>query len=249
MEKDTHITLIGINRELHRNSLDTATITDLSRALEDLETDDESSVAVLYGVGGSFGSGNDLKEMESQADVGNVNSFCRPTHRHSRKPIVCSINGFCVGSGLELALICDVRVMEDSAVLGFFNRYLGVPLLDAGTVRLPAMIGISRAMDLIMTGRRVGGKEALNIGLISRLVATGTSLGQAVSVAFSIAKYPMASLQHDRRSLLSACYERSQGFQRAIQNELSFDSAVPREMLQGVKRFKNCRYSSFINGI
>lgn len=96
-----------------------------------------------------------------------------PTRRFIRKPVVCAINGYCVANGLELALMCDLRVMEDSAVLGFLNRRFGMPLIDGGTVRLPALIGLSRALDLVLTGRQVVAKEAMEIGLVNRVVATG----------------------------------------------------------------------------
>ncbi|EDV94521.1 GH21648 [Drosophila grimshawi] len=246
VEKDANVTLIGINREQQRNSIDAATAEKLGEAINQFESDDSSPVGVLYGVGGSFSAGYDLKELEAEAQQGSLNFLLRhegsvgPTRRHLRKPIVCGISGFCVASGLELALLCDLRVMEDTAVLGFFNRRLGVPMSDGGTVRLAAAVGYSNAVDIIETGRRVYAREALRIGLVNRIVATGTALGQAVNLAFSIAKFPISSLQHDRNALLDNAnvYARP-GFYRAVNNEImSVSAALLADMQEGVKRFK-----------
>ncbi|KAH8359942.1 hypothetical protein KR093_009694 [Drosophila rubida] len=246
VEKDANITLIGINREQQRNSIDGATAEKLSEAITQFEADDTSPVGVLYGIGGSFCAGYDVKELETEAQRGSLNFLLRhegsvgPTRRHTRKPIVCGISGYCVAGGLELALLCDLRVMEDTAVLGFFNRRLGVPLSDGGTIRLAAAVGYSNAMDIIGTGRRVYATEAHRIGLVNRVVATGTALGQAVNLAFSIAKFPMASLQHDRNALLdnANAYNRP-GFHIAVHNEIMNVSAeMVTDMQEGVKRFK-----------
>lgn len=123
-----------------------------------------------------------------------------------KKPLIAAVNGFCVAGGLELALLCDLRVMETDAVMGFFNRRFGVPLVDGGTVRLAPMIGLSRALDIILTGRQVSSKEALEIGLANRVVATGTALGQALNLAQSIAKFPQHCVNHDRDSLFNTVY-------------------------------------------
>lgn len=126
-----------------------------------------------------------------------------------KKPLICAMNGYCVAGGMELALLCDLRVMECDAVMGFFNRRFGVPLLDGATVRLAPMIGLSRALDLVLTGRQISAKEALEIGLANRVVATGTALGQALNLASSIAKFPQACLQHDRDSIFNSVYNAS----------------------------------------
>lgn len=153
MDKDEHITLIGINRAKQRNAINFETAEKLSMALSDFEADPSSPVAVLYGIGGSFCAGYDIHELESQCEKGSLDFLLRhegsvgPTRRHSAKPIICGISGFCVSSGLELALMCDLRVMEETAILGFFNRRFGVPMSDGGTARLASMIGYSRALD------------------------------------------------------------------------------------------------------
>ncbi|XP_052835458.1 probable enoyl-CoA hydratase [Drosophila gunungcola] len=247
VEKDSHITLIGLNREQQRNSIDASTAEQLTEAISQFEQDDSSPVGVLYGIGGSFCAGYDLQELEAEAQRGSLNFLLRhegsigPTRRHLRKPIVCGISGFCVAGGVELALMCDLRVMEDTAVLGFFNRRLGVPLSDGGTVRLAAAVGYSNALDIIETGRRIYAGEARRMGLVNRVVATGTALGQAVNLAFSIAKFPMASLMHDRNALLeNANAYNKPGFHVASYNEImNVTSDMITDMQEGVKRFKN----------
>lgn len=247
VEKDSHITLIGLNREQQRNSIDANTAEQLTEAISQFEADDTSPVGVLYGIGGSFCAGYDLEELEAEAQRGSLNFLLRhegsvgPTRRHLRKPLVCGISGFCVAGGLELALMCDLRVMEDTAVLGFFNRRLGVPLSDGGTVRLAAAVGYSNALEIIATGRRIYSGEARRIGLVNRVVATGTALGQAVNLAFSIAKFPMASLMHDRNAVLeNANAYNKPGFHVASYNEImNVTSDMITDMQEGVKRFKN----------
>ncbi|XP_013097394.2 probable enoyl-CoA hydratase isoform X2 [Stomoxys calcitrans] len=244
VDKDESITLIGINRPRQRNAMTYETAEKLSNALSAFEADATSPIAVLYGVGGTFSSGYDIQELEAQCDRGSLDFLLRhegsvgPTRRHSKKPIVCGINGFCVASGFELALMCDLRVMEETAILGFFNRRFGVPSSDGGTARLSSMVGYSRALELMASGRRVQGKEALQIGLVNRLVATGTALGQAVNLAFCIAKFPQASLLSDRNCLYTNGYSRH-GFRAAIQTEIMNTSKeVVTELKEGVKRFK-----------
>ncbi|XP_065367682.1 short-chain-enoyl-CoA hydratase [Calliphora vicina] len=213
-------------------------------ALSDFEADPSSPVAVLYGIGGSFCAGYDINELESQCEKGSLDFLLRhegsvgPTRRHSAKTLICGISGFCVSSGLELALMCDLRVMEETAILGFFNRRFGVPMSDGGTARLASMIGYSRALDLLISGRRITGNEALEIGLVNRLVATGTALGQAVNLAFSIAKFPQASITQDRNALYTNTYTRH-GFRTAMQTEVMNTSReVLAELKEGVQRFK-----------
>ncbi|KAM7361506.1 putative enoyl-CoA hydratase isoform 3-T4 [Cochliomyia hominivorax] len=245
VDKDENITLIGINRPKQRNAIDFDTAEKLSMALSTFESDQTSPIAVLYGVGGSFCTGYDIRELEAQCEKGSLDFLLRhegsigPTRRYASKPIICGISGFCVASGLELALMCDLRVMEETAILGFFNRRFGVPMSDGGTVRLASMVGHSRALELLISGRRITGKEALDIGLVNRLVATGTALGQAVNLAFSIAKFPQASIIQDRSALYTNAYTRH-GFRAAMQTEVMNTSReVLAELKEGVQRFKN----------
>lgn len=247
VDKDDRITLIGLNRSHNRNSIDEETAVCLSGALATFENDRASPVAVIYGIGGSFCAGQDLSELEKRCTINVSNQryrgFCRYPNllrRHSKKPIICGINGYCIADGLELAMFCDLRVMEDTAILGFFGRSIGLNLECGGTGRLPALIGYSRALDLILTGRRIDGKEALKIGLVNRLVATGTSLGQAVNLAFSIAKFPMEALQQDRSNMYTNYYERRKGLSAATEHETaSLNSITLHEIEEGVARFKS----------
>ncbi|XP_053947347.1 probable enoyl-CoA hydratase isoform X2 [Anastrepha ludens] len=248
VDKDDHITLIGLNRPNNRNSIDNKTARCLSQALASFEADETSPVAVIYGIGGSLCTGQDLTELEARCKKSDFNenysalSNHNFLHRHSKKPIICGINGYCVADGLELAIFCDLRIMEDTAVLGFFGRCIGLNLKCGGTARLPAIIGYSRSMDLLLTGRRVGGQEALQIGLVNRLVATGTALGQAVNLAFSIAKFPLKALQRDRNNLYTNHYERRNGFCAAIGHEtVPIHSNIVKEIGEGVTRFKNSK--------
>lgn len=211
LEKNGPITLIGINRPEVRNCINSETASKLAEIIEQFENDEESPIGILHGIGGNFCAGYDLKELsESKDAVGNFmlrsEGAMGPTRRMIRKPLIAAISGYCVAGGLELALMCDLRVMENDAIMGFYNRRFGVPLIDGGTVRLAPLIGLSRALDLVLTGRQVSAKEALEIGLANRIVACGTALGQALNLASSIAKFPVQCMQHDRDSLFNATY-------------------------------------------
>jgi enoyl-CoA hydratase/carnithine racemase len=165
-----------------------------------------------------------------------------------KKPMIAAVSGYCVAGGLELALLCDLRVMECDSIMGFFNRRFGVPLVDGGTVRLAPMIGLSRALDLVLTGRQITAKEALDIGLANRVVATGTSLGQALNLAQSIAKFPQACVNHDRDSLFNTVYN-SNNKDEALDFELmSSGPNVMEEARLGAEKFileKIGRHGSF----
>lgn len=250
VDKEKNITLIGINRPHHRNAINAPAAAKLCEAFSAFEADETSPIAVLYGVGGSFCSGFDILEMAAN-DEGTVSmemlmmpeGSVGPTRRHLRKPVICGINGYCVANGLELALMCDLRVMEESAVLGFFNRRFGVPVIDGGTVRLPAMIGFSRALDLILTGRQVCADEAHSIGLVNRVVPTGNALISALELAHALAKFPQSALNHDRNSLYSSVFD-ANSFQQAIQNEIMYTSRdIIDQMQDGIKWFNQSRFN------
>ncbi|GFS89259.1 enoyl-CoA hydratase domain-containing protein 2, mitochondrial [Nephila pilipes] len=166
--------LIGINRPEKRNCVNSETASELKKAFENFAEDSQANAAVLYGVGGTFCAGYDLQEISSgnvslSPDIGPMG----PTRMHLRKPVVAAIDGFAVAGGLELALWCDLRIVEETAVLGVFCRRFGVPLIDGGTVRLPKLIGLARALDLILTGRGVNGREAYEMGLVTKLCKKG----------------------------------------------------------------------------
>uniref|UniRef100_A0A336M8K9 CSON013613 protein n=1 Tax=Culicoides sonorensis TaxID=179676 RepID=A0A336M8K9_CULSO len=240
VEKCEGVTLIGINRPEKRNCVNRVTASQLITAINEFESDEKSTVGVLYGVGGSFCAGFDLSEVltgGADAIINTVDGAMGPTRSHTKKPLIAAINGYCVGGGLELALMCDLRIVEENSVLGFFNRRFGVPLVDGGCARIARLIGLSRALDLVLTGRHVSAKEAFEIGLANRMVAIGASLGQAVNLANSIAKFPPECLKHDRDALYYATYD-SPSFSDAINYEvMTCSKELFDEATQGSTKF------------
>ena len=197
------IAVVTIDRPEARNAVDRTTAEALADAFRAFDADDSLSVAILTGAGGYFCAGADLKGVAT----GNANRVERdgdgpmgPSRMDLSKPVIAAIEGHAVAGGLELALWCDLRVAAQDAVLGVFCRRWGVPLIDGGTVRLPRLIGESRAMDLILTGRAVDADEALAIGLVNRVVPTGTALSSARELAAQIAAFPQLCLRSDRAS-------------------------------------------------
>jgi enoyl-CoA hydratase len=199
------VTTIGINRPERRNAVDRATAEALADAFRAFDEDPSSSVAVLYGAGGTFCAGADLKAISSgagnRAEPGGDGPM-GPTRLKLAKPVIAAVSGHAVAGGLELAIWADLRVVEETAVLGVFCRRWGVPLIDGGTVRLPRLIGRSHAMDLILTGRPVDAAEALRIGLANRVVPDGGALEAAVELGLELAAFPQTCLREDRASVL-----------------------------------------------
>ncbi|XP_040355650.2 probable enoyl-CoA hydratase echA8 isoform X2 [Ixodes scapularis] len=238
-EKQGRVLLVGINRPEKRNCVDSETACQLVQAFRDFDADDSVNVAVLHGKGGTFCAGYDLSELSEASDDSQLDEDSwpmGPSGMLTRKPTVAAVNGYAVAGGLELALWCDLRVVDETAVMGVFCRRFGVPLLDGGTVRLPALIGLSRALDLILTGRPVSAKEALDIGLANRVVSCGTALGQAISLAGSIAKFPQQCVRADRASAYHACFSGS------LQEALAYErdngkNVLAAESIQGAKKF------------
>ena len=202
------VRVITLDRPEVRNAVDRPTAEALLDAVMDFVDDESSSVAVLTGAGGTFCAGADLSGV---ADPQRRNRLTRegagpmgPSRLLCPKPVIAAIEGHAVAGGLELALWCDLRVASASAVLGVFCRRWGVPLIDGGTVRLPRLIGLSRALDLILTGRAVGAEEALSMGLVNRVVADGDALSVAVALGEQLAAFPQACLRADRASAYAA---------------------------------------------
>ena len=205
VEKDGPVTIVTMSRPERRNAVDGPMAAELERAFADFE-DSDSSVAVLTGEGAAFCAGADLKAVNTDRSIrlaADGAGPMGPTRMRLSKPVIAAIHGHAVAGGLELALWCDLRVADRSAVLGVFCRRWGVPLIDGGTVRLPRLIGQSRAMDLILTGRPVEAQEAFDIGLVNRLVEDGQSLAEAIALAHQLAALPQACLRGDRASALS----------------------------------------------
>jgi enoyl-CoA hydratase len=219
------VTVVTVDRPERRNAVDPATRAELIAAFEAFAADATQNVAVLTGAGGVFCAGADLRAM-SGGDALPVGEDgpgpMGPTRMRLDKPVIAAIEGWCVAGGLELACWCDLRVAARDATFGVFNRRFGVPLIDMGTVRLPRLIGLSRALDLILTGRAVAAEEAFAIGLVNRLVEPGTALAAALELAEQIAGHPQAALRGDRHS----AYD---GF------GLDLDAGMRNELRHGVR--------------
>src|SRR4051812_7341853 len=196
---------VTIDRPEVRNAVDRTTAAELVEAFRAFEADDSLSVAVLTGAGGTFCAGADLKAV-SRGEGNRIDPEgdgpMGPSRMRLSKPVIAAIEGHAVAGGLELAAWCDLRVAAEDAVLGVFCRRWGVPLIDGGTLRLPRLIGQSRAMDLILTGRAVGAQEALAIGLVNRMTPPGEALAHAQALAAEIAAFPQVCVRSDRASVL-----------------------------------------------
>jgi len=200
---------VVLDRPQARNAVDRATATALADAFRAFDADPEASVAVLWGAGRTFCAGADLKAIDNLLDADRgADAPMGPSRLALSKPVIAAISGYAVAGGLELALWCDLRIVEEDAVLGVFNRRWGVPLIDGGTVRLPRIVGLGRALDLILTGRPVAADEALAIGLANGVVAPGTERAEAERLAAQIVAFPQAGLRSDRRSVDDALPDR-----------------------------------------
>jgi enoyl-CoA hydratase len=207
VERSGPVTTVILDRPQVRNAVDRATAQELADAFRDFDADEQARVAVLWGAGGTFCAGADLHAIAA----GQANRFSPtgdgpmgPTRMRLDKPVVAAVSGYAVAGGLELALWCDLRVVEEDATFGVFCRRWGVPLVDGGTVRLPRVVGVGRALDLILTGRPVDAAEALAIGLATRVVPAGTARQAAEELAAIIAAFPQTCLRHDRASVYDA---------------------------------------------
>ncbi len=194
-----------IDRPEARNAVDGPTAQALADAFRAFDADDGARVAVLAGAGGTFCAGADLKQMSNRLDPDpSTDGPMGPSRLVLSKPVIAAISGYAVAGGIELAAWCDLRVMESDAVIGVFCRRWGVPLIDGGTVRLPRIVGLGRALDLILTGRPVGADEALAMGFANRVVAPGQARAAAEALATEIAAFPQACVRSDRRSVYDA---------------------------------------------
>lgn len=202
VERDGPVTTFIINRPEARNALDREAAAALAQAFQDFDGDERAGVGVLAGAGGAFCAGADLKEMSAGADyLAWAGDPRGPTHALLSKPLIAAVAGHACAGGLGLALRCDIRIAEESAVFGVFSRRWGVPMSDGTTVRLPRLIGMGPALDMLLTGRAVGAAEALRLGLVSRIVADGESRRAAEELARTLAAYPRAAMLSDRASM------------------------------------------------
>ena len=205
IERSGSVWTVVLDRPERRNAVDGPTARELAEAFRAFEAADDARVAVLWGAGGTFCAGADLHAMSNplNADL-SADGPMGPTRLMLSKPVIAAISGHAVAGGLELALWCDLRVVESDAVLGVFCRRWGVPLIDGGTVRLPRIVGLGRALDLILTGRPVAADEALAMGLANRVVEPGFSRQTAEALAAEIAGFPQACMRSDRASVYDA---------------------------------------------
>lgn len=240
VQTDNHITTILINRPHVKNAVDGATAQELADAFRAFDADDDAHVAVFGGTNGVFCAGADLKtvsgqgvphrmEREGDAPMG-------PSRMLLSKPVIAAVAGYAVAGGLELACWCDMRVVEESAIMGVFCRRWGVPLMDGGTIRLPRIIGMGRAMDLILTGRPVNAQEALMMGLANRVVSDGTAIIEAQRLAQSLLKFPQTCMRNDR---MSAYMQWDMSLEEALKQEFDYAMEViaTNETVIGAKRF------------
>jgi len=227
--------IVTIERPGARNAVDGPTAQALADAFTEFDRDDSADVAVLWGAGGTFCAGADLHTMSNplHADISAVAPM-GPSRLRMSKPVIAAVAGYAVAGGLELALWCDLRVVEDDAVLGVFCRRWGVPLIDGGTVRLPRIVGMGRALDLILTGRPVHADEALAMGLANRVVPRGESRAAAEALAAEIAHFPKACMRSDRRSVYDAA---GLDVRAGLASEFAHGSTVLAEALSGAQRF------------
>jgi enoyl-CoA hydratase len=224
VEKSAHVTTVILARPERRNAVDRDTAAALLAAFEAFDRDDGARVAVLWGEGGAFCAGADLVAISEGRGLEVAPSGpgpMGPTRLALSKPVIAAVAGHAVAGGLELALWCDLRVAEEDAVFGVFCRRWGVPLVDGGTVRLPRLVGASRALDMILTGRPVPAREAHEWGLANRVVPRGHARAEAEALAAEIARHPQACVRSDRRSALE-------------QWSLATEQAMAREFELGV---------------
>ena len=240
VEASGAVATVTLNRPACRNAVDGPTASLLREAFASFEADDALRVLVLTGAGGQFCAGADLKAMADPAlrnvvePTGRADGPMGPTRMNFTKPVIAAIEGHAVAGGLELALMCDLRVAARSAVFGVFCRHWGVPLIDGGTVRLPRIVGAGRALDMILTGRAVDAAEALSFGLVNRVVDDGAALTAALELAATVAAFPQDCLRADRASAIGQ-WDLSLTEALRVEGMRGFD--VVAEGLAGAERF------------
>ena len=206
VERHGPVTTVIINRPEVKNALDEEAARVLAAAFQDFEADADARVAVLTGAGGSFCAGADLKELAGGTYyLPWATAADGPTRPQLSKPVIAAVAGHACAGGLGLAVWCDLRVAEEDAVFGVFSRRWGVPMSDGTTVRLPRLIGLSHALDMLLTGRAVSAKEALDMGLANRLAPKGQARAMAEEMARQMARFPQIAMRSDRRSAYDQC--------------------------------------------
>ena len=238
VERSGPVTTVVLHRPGRRNAVDGPTAAALAAAFRGFDADADAAVAVLHGDGGVFCAGADLTAIGTERGnrvAGNGDGPMGVSRLRLSKPVIAAVSGYAVAGGLELALWCDLRVADETALFGVFCRRWGVPLIDGGTVRLPRLIGTSRAMDMILTGRGVDAAEAAAIGLANRVVPAGQALVAAQELAAQLASFPQICLRSDRASVLT-----QEGLDEtaALAAEFAYgQEALATEALAGAARF------------
>jgi enoyl-CoA hydratase len=238
VQRDGPLFTVLLTRPERRNAVDGPTAAALVAAFREFDADPEASVAILHGEGGVFCAGADLKAVggpEGNRVAPEGDGPMGPTRMRLSKPVIAAVAGHAVAGGLELALWCDLRVAEEGAVFGVFCRRWGVPLIDGGTVRLARLIGMSRAMDMVLTGRAVSAAEALSMGLANRVVADGRARAEAEALARSLAEFPQTCLREDRLSVLE---QAGLSESAAMANEFEHGMRSMADVQAGLERFR-----------
>lgn len=237
-ETRNRVTTVIMSRPAQRNAVDGPMAEQLASAFKGFDADPDADVAVLYGEGGHFCAGADLHaigtERGNRVDPTGDGPM-GPTRLELSKPVIAAIEGYAVAGGLELAIWCDLRVVAEDATFGVFCRRFGVPLIDGGTVRLPRLIGESRALDMILTGRPVDAAEAMTFGLANRVVAPGTARDEAEQLARSLTQFPQTCMRNDRRSVHE---QHGQSLSAALGRELELGiDSLESDAIAGARRF------------
>ncbi|KAF3039762.1 hypothetical protein E8E12_007797 [Didymella heteroderae] len=240
------IATITIDRAARRNAVNPVTARNLYTAFLKFENDATQKICVFHGANGTFCAGADLQELAKMGSTqephfGPVSDRSigpmGPSRLQIKKPVICAVSGYAVAGGLELSLVGDMRIVEEDAVFGVFCRRFGVPLIDGGTVRLQAIVGLGRAMDMILTGRAVSAQEALSMGLANRVVPKGKAVEEAMKIAEMLVKFPQLCMNKDRESCYFATYQ-AQSLEDALRYE--FDKGqevIIKESIDGARRF------------
>ena len=237
VERSGPVTTVILDRPDVRNAVDGPTAAALADAFRAFEADDDALAAVLWGAGGTFCAGADLKAVGSERGnrvAADGDGPMGPTRMALSKPVIAAVSGAAVAGGMELALWCDLRVMEEDAYFGVDCRRFGVPLIDGGTVRLPRLVGMGHAMDLILTGRKVEAGEALSMGLANRVVPRGQARDAAIALAQQLAKFPQATMRADR---MNAYEQWGKPLPEALLGEWERGKARIPDALSGAGRF------------
>ncbi len=238
VEERGRIFIVTINRPERRNAIDADTAEELYRAWTYFDNNPDLYVGVITGAGGNFSSGADLYDIDRLINrVSNSEGPLGFTRLRLSKPVIAAVSGYCVAGGLEIALWADIRVADKTAKFGFLERRFGVPLVDGGTQRLARIIGLGRALDLILTGRLISAEEAYQWGLVSYLVDEGKAIDKAIEIAELISKYPQETLRNDRLAVYEGLDKPlSEGL--IIEMNYGLKSIRTGEIYEGVRKFK-----------